>query len=285
MSVEKTLIMTLEKTPDRLTSCLGALSTVHIPNDTLTPVYGNDDFDYEKSRHVCEAAAADGFDVFGKVIDTGEHNRKPISDITQAWNFCRLWRKVIELDVTCLIIQDDYTLAYPIVFLDIAHIVRDLSPDILILAGSPDYAAFRRETVMCTDGYGTRCVRGIINNQDMGMIVSPIGAQYLIESVSEFFHVPDINVHSFQDILNLFGQREYETLKSIDVKDYDRFESRNVFTVLGDYICRIFDPESELWQRFKSSVHADNVTLIEVDGRERWPLIRPIEETADDIRE
>jgi len=281
MIIEKTLIMTLEKTPDRLTSCLGALSTVHIPNDTLTPVFGNDDFDYEKSRQMCEAAATDGFDVFEKVLEKNEHNRKPITDMTQCWNYLRLWRKVIELGVTCLIIHDDYTLAYPIVFLDIEHIANDLSPDILILSGSPDYAEFRRETVMCTDGYGTRCVRGIINNQDMGMLVSPKGAQYLTESVSEFYHVPNIDVYSFQDILNLFGQREYETLKSIGVKDYDRFESRNVFTVLGDSICRIFDPESKLWQRFRSSVHTDNVTLVEVDGRERWPLLRPIEETRD----
>jgi len=281
MIIEKTLIMTLEKTPDRLTSCLGALSTVHIPPDTLTPVYGNDDFDYEKSRHMCEAAAADGFEVFEKVLENGEHNRKPISDMTQCWNYLRLWRKVIALNVTCLIIQDDYTLAYPVVFLDLEHIANDLAPDILILNGSPDYGKFRKEIVRCTDGYGTECVRGIINNQDMGMLVSPEGAAHLTAAVSEFYHVPNIGVYSFQDILNLFGQREYEMLKSIGVEDYDRFESLDVFTVLGHYICPIFDPESKLWQKFRSSVHADNLTLIEVDGRERWPLLRPIEETRD----
>lgn len=269
--------MTLERTHRRKDACLGSLSTVHIPPDTLEPVCGRDDRDYEKSRQLCEAAVSDGFEVFGRLIEAGEHNRRGITDICQAWNFYRLWQKVIDFGKPCMIIQDDWTLAYPICFWDIDAIATELRADLLLLGGSEDYAPFRAKTVRCTDSRGTQCVKGIINNQDMAMVVSPIGAQYLMDMMDEFYAAPEVNTHNFQEVLFLFGEREYEKLKKLGIADYDRFEHKSVYTVIGHYINPIFDPESELWKEFPSVVHKDNITLV----NERWPLIRTIEETRD----
>lgn len=87
--------------------CQGALRAKGVPLSKIHIWRANDDQDYEKTRHVCEAAIADGFPEFQVRLDNGQHNVGNIAHLTQSWNYCRFFRHLIDEQKTALLTHDD----------------------------------------------------------------------------------------------------------------------------------------------------------------------------------
>ena len=100
-------ILNLPRSTHRLTLCREELCARGIPIEKIHTWVANDDWNYEKTRQVCEAAIADGFPKYQSFLDKGQHNKEGIAIFTQSWNYCRFFRHLIETQKDAVLIHDD----------------------------------------------------------------------------------------------------------------------------------------------------------------------------------
>ena len=122
--IDEVVILNLPRCPDRKDHCINKLIERGTPPNKIRIWEAKDDIDYEKSRHVCEAAITDGFPHFGELLERGLQNRRPIAIITQAWNNLRMLREYSQSDKTIVFLQDDWYFREPCDFEYVNYIVR-----------------------------------------------------------------------------------------------------------------------------------------------------------------
>ena len=72
--IDNVYILNLPREIKRRYVTEGGLLAKGVPLSKINVWEANDDRDYEKTRHVCEAAIADGFPEFQVHLDNGWHN-------------------------------------------------------------------------------------------------------------------------------------------------------------------------------------------------------------------
>lgn len=108
--IDNVYILNLPREIKRCYVTEGGLLAKGVPLSKINVWVANDDRDYEKTRHVCEAAIADGFPEFQVHLDNGWHNNYNIGLLTQTWNYCRFFRYLADIDETVLLIHDEMKL-------------------------------------------------------------------------------------------------------------------------------------------------------------------------------
>ena len=183
-------ILNLRAEEKRRYMCEGALFAMQTPFHRLKQWVAIDDLNYQKTRDVLEDAIADGFPAFQSYLEKGQHNQYNITLYTQTWNYCRFWRHVVELGETVMIIQDDRKICTP--YPALQEIVQDLSQF------DPEFQFIslwcKQETMEEEDfpirwiSEGSPIAYGIFEGGACaGHIVTPKGAQWLIENVVGYF--------------------------------------------------------------------------------------------------
>ena len=122
--INEVVILNLPRCVDRKDHCIRQLIERGTPPNKIQVWKAKDDMDYEKTRHVCEAAIADGFPHFGDFLERGLQNRHPIAIVAQAWNYLRVFREYSQNDKTIVLLHDDWYFKKPYDFEYVAGIVR-----------------------------------------------------------------------------------------------------------------------------------------------------------------
>lgn len=263
--IHKLYIMTLERS-HRLPYCLGALGAKETPMEIVEPVFGIDDYAYDKSRALCEDAVKDGFDVFQDILRDGYHNKHPIGYLAQRWNYLRLFRKVIDCGEVCMILQDDYTfhgnigkksfVIFPHVDDLVCHLIAFGDFRVCIFGMDADSREIveERELVETHEiPIFSKLVPQLVSQNDTMIVLSPAGAEYLTKVVS---------VMPFRkNVQNCLGWLWTEGLP----------QPKGNYTTVADGARPIFSDEvSEKY--LPSTIHTDTMN---------WQVARPVETTRD----
>lgn len=183
-------ILNLRAEEKRRYMCEGALFAMQTPFDRLKHWSAIDDLNYQKTRDVLEDAIADGFPAFQSYLDKGQQNEYNITVYTQMWNYCRFWRYLVELGETAMIIQDDRRICTPYPALQkIVQDLREFDPKFQFLSlWCKHFAMNAADFPIRWISEGSPIAYGIFEGgADTGHIVTPKGAEWLIDNVIGFF--------------------------------------------------------------------------------------------------
>ena len=104
------ICLNLERAIDRLNAFRGAASQRGIPPDRLYFNVGKDNLDYDDDfSAIIKAAAADGFpyiECYGQGISSDVIKQTPAT-LCQIWNYCRIFRHIIESGRDSIVLHDD----------------------------------------------------------------------------------------------------------------------------------------------------------------------------------
>ena len=128
--IDKIIVMTLERTPERQWMWMGASSILDIDPEIVYFAIGKDNKDFgDDMRRVADAAADDGFPFvaeYAQGVNDDENSglRQTAGSVCQCWNYARILRELADSDETALIIFDDKMLS--VKFSDFCEIVHEL---------------------------------------------------------------------------------------------------------------------------------------------------------------
>lgn len=107
--IDKILVLTLRRCPDRHWSFLGASRMRDIPTEIISFVEGHDGKDFESMNEIAIFADQDGFGfVENFAIGTKtEFCQQTKASVSQVWNYARILKHISENEHTCLILNDD----------------------------------------------------------------------------------------------------------------------------------------------------------------------------------
>ena len=121
MSIDKHVVLTLERSSNRHWSMLGGARAMGIPTEKICFVKGHDNKEFDDDMEdIAEAAEVDGFPhvkYFAKGLKN-EAVSQSASGVCQAWNFSRILRYIAFSNETHLITWDDRMITIPFSWLD-----------------------------------------------------------------------------------------------------------------------------------------------------------------------
>lgn len=108
--IDKIVVMSLDRTPDRQDKWDGAAAIMGIDPSLVEVAIGHDNKHFDDNmKTVAEAAVADGFPWvadYAQGLKT-EYCQQTAASVCQIWNYCRILRELKEQEQTGLIIFDD----------------------------------------------------------------------------------------------------------------------------------------------------------------------------------
>ena len=183
-------IMNIQAEQKRRYMCEGALFAMGTPFVKVKRWIAIDDLNYIKTRELLEDTIADGFPGFQSYLDRGMQNEHNIGIYGQMWNYCRFWRHVVEKNKTVMLIQDDRRFCVP--YLKMIEVVEDVirKPDFhfMSLWCKQQYIPEKNLPLRLISKESPIAYGIYEGGACAGHIVSPKGAQWLIENV--IGHVP-----------------------------------------------------------------------------------------------
>lgn len=172
--IDKIYILNLPAEQERLKYCRDRLLDRNVPKSRIAVWAGKSGSPYGKSRELCEAAADDGFEFFQKVLNAGIHNECYIGYLSQAWNYMRFWRHLIEVQETAILIHDDAMFLRS--WRSLCDLFRKLPDDLLMLVLPHSI----EEDMKDATGMLLKNLRGN-SCQDHAVLYTPAGAEYILE--------------------------------------------------------------------------------------------------------
>ena len=255
--INRIYVMTLERS-NRLPYALGALAAKDTPMQYVEPVFGKDDWDYEKSVDLCKDAVKDGFEAFQRILDEGFYKEHPIAYLCQRWNYLRIFRMMVDTGRQNILLQDDYMF-----FGDVDYWVMDTFAAELEYFGlfknclfsmacrSEDHWKNIREFKTFPCEFFKELIPRIVSNVDTGILSSAEGAEWFIEAVTD---TPEPN--NFQNVLAWLS-------------NHPEAQPDGNWTTLRRAVCPIYaDDLAEI--HLPSTVHTDVFN---------WKIARPASET------
>ena len=201
--VKRVIFPNLPKCIERKFFMLGWLASKGFQvrrNDFVIPFPAHDGDDYDSPKAVANAAIADGFTHFQKVIDRIENHKQ--RDIAWQWSFCAVLRMIIARDEIFLYLIDDI---YPL--WDIKRLQyltneaaradgrRGEKNGIKIIQLATATRQTRREPAV--EMYSSTLARGLSGREDLAAIISPSGAQLLLNAHQQD---PGVSLSTFTQV-------------------------------------------------------------------------------------
>ena len=202
------ICLNLERAKDRFNAFRGAASQRGIPADKLYFKVAKDarDFDDDFSALI-KGAADDGFpfvECYGQGISDDVIQQTPAT-MSQAWNYCRMFRHIIETGRDTMILHDDRMIT---VDYDVCEAVLDtlkgncqefymwqlrirrvggspvFPPEVEIKHEEDVFGLFGRQTWRYSDIAHLYLAAGLCGG-DESMVISPAGAAWILKSLEE----------------------------------------------------------------------------------------------------
>ena len=159
---------------------LGNLETLDYPVETQLEFIPGIDYHTYNDDTWMEAAADDGFPQFRALAAIGPPRSEYEGCIT--WGQMRIMRRIVEEQVTALVLEDDMLLQlrYPYLCEKLTRLYENapVAPEIIMLHYAHWEAPTRREVVPGTDGFW---VQGSRNSGNHANIYTPVGAQRVLD--------------------------------------------------------------------------------------------------------
>ena len=186
--IDRIFVVTLRETEFRRGLCTGHLLARGVPEDIIDYHYGHNGNDFPSTIEVCEAAKSDGFKMFDEVLDNETHRDLNQNIVAQYWSYMIMCREALERNETIAWFHDDYGILPEHRWSDVLYMVENIGKfDFILLdyhsksTSHPDYeTSLQKETDIQTFG-NIRVSKGILGRHDQSIIVSPSGAQWLLE--------------------------------------------------------------------------------------------------------
>lgn len=181
-------ILNIPSNTKRRYMCEGALFAMEFPFANVKHWVAIDDWCYKLTSDMLRDAIEDGFPAFQKYLDKGQQNEYNIGTFTQTWNYCRFWRHLIENNETAMLIQDDRKIkSTHSEMTEILENILEFDPEFMFMSlwskGIEDKFLPIR---WISDG--SPIAHGIYAcGACAGHIVTPKGAEWLIENVIGYF--------------------------------------------------------------------------------------------------
>ena len=177
-TIDRVYVINLAHRLDRRYFMEGHLETIGVPREKIHIFEAKNGNDYESPNAVIKAAIADGFEEF-----KNRNNRKARTQLAYHWNWCKILREIIELNLVALILLDDRMLIVDWNTLSInVRSLRFRQLDVLQL----DYIVHQRDLGnknIIYESLNDNIGKGIGGHGDYGTIVTPSGAQRILDAI------------------------------------------------------------------------------------------------------
>ena len=250
-------ILNLEVEQKRRYLCEGALFAMNVPFRRIKRWVAKDDQDYEKTSDLLRDAIADGFPGFQRCLNNRQQNKEGIAIYSQAWNYCRFWRHLVENKETAMLIQDDRKLRQPYPrMLEIFKELIRFDPDFEFLSlwckQEVVHRAFPGRLPFRLISEGSPVAQGIYENGACaGHIITPKGAEVLLDLI------PGHSPARVEFVINALSVRKSHFYTLINEKEN---------------ITHLVDNEAYIPSRILSNDSTDG-------------FLRPIETTTDEAKQ
>ena len=296
------IVLNLERAEGRRKAFQGAASQRSIPQDAIHFNKGKDHQDYDNDfSPIIKAAAEDGFpyiECYGKGLSGGGIQQTP-GTLCQIWNYCRIFRHMVETDQTALVIHDDrmITIDYQDL-LGMWDYLKEKGPEFYMWqlrirnsGNSPEFPAEitlnHEEDVFKTIsrpviGYGDLVrlylASGVYGGEE-SMVLSPAGAQWILNSLEDnpgeymFFDI-FINEMLFQ-----FARKKISEGKGIYTSRKKGYAFVDDYMEMGTYT----DYAVEGSKEYDKSIASTDYQFLDIDG-EHGATKSPIVKSVDNMR-
>ena len=181
-------ILNIQSAEKRRYMCEGALFAMKFPFKNVKHWEAIDDWNYEFTSDMMRDAIKDGFPAFQQYLDKGQQNEYNIGTFTQTWNYCRFWRHLVDNNETAMLIQDDRKInAKYCEITGLLEAITEIDPEFMFMSlwskGIEDqFLPMRWVSEELPIAHGIYACGACA-----GHIVSPQGAQWLIDNIIGYF--------------------------------------------------------------------------------------------------
>lgn len=208
--IDNVVMLTLEKTDRRTWIGTGGLLACGVPFNRILYHVGEDGKDYSGTVEVLEAAVKDGFPKFQECLDDGSYMDLKPTIAAQFWSYMQICRESIEKNKIFLWIQDDMSLIYSFqLYMDLCDRLYERECFLFCLLSWWVSLDWTNPYSDGKDGFyrGLKCLfrpegnylvsdrssvpdmldkipffNGVLGGCDAAVIVTPVGAKWLIEN-------------------------------------------------------------------------------------------------------
>lgn len=206
--IDKVLVLTLRRCPERHWSWLGASKMRDIPTECVEFIPGHDGKDFDSMAEIAEHAATDGFPFVEEYAlgTVTEYCQQTTASVSQIWNFARIFRYIAQGEQNCLVLTDDkmLTISFNIVSMIVDELRTLLAPEFLVFQllqrgdineleyierGRFDIAAYSQVVFNAIfkkeiSGYAEFFLKPGICGYDESMVLSPEGASWILDCLN-----------------------------------------------------------------------------------------------------
>lgn len=205
MSLDAVVVLTLEGQDWRKWLCTGGLLARDVLLKCIRYHVGPPALDYSGTLSVLESAIADGFPRFQESIDDGSFKALNVAMAAQFWSYMKICRESVEKDETYLWIHDDHRLVFD--FWRYGDLVNGLEENVDVpfrfcLLTCSDFG--RKQPSLEVLDYVLKVYSGVRGPSDVGVIVSPLGAEWLLDNGRPSVNSAWGNFETWMEYLSLY---------------------------------------------------------------------------------
>ena len=230
--IDRIYIINLEHERTRKELCCTHLLEAGVPPEKISVWKASDNTFFPKTRDLCEAAAADGFLFFQKVLEENMQNEAGIGYLALLWSNLRILRHICETNETAIVIEDDTKIECQ--FDDLVNACEMLPKDLL-------YAQLTWADILGEQFKWlpkTPWSYGILKDITDTFLYSPRGALYLLEKFVEI--IPPIRLGRYGACLrDLSNEKQPHNIFTLVINPIPRnLEMVQKFQTGNEFMCQ-----------------------------------------------
>ena len=179
--IDKVYILNIATETRRRDLCYQKLCEAGTPAEKIEVFEASTHDQFEKTRQLCEAAAAEKFGFFQKLLDTKYYNTCHIGYLAQAWSYLRFYRHIQETGETAILLHDDNK--FQCSYNDLQNVCQGLPPSFLFavlqVGDVPNVGQWIK---------GTPWIKGFVPNgspRDYGILYNPNRVDFLFRYLED----------------------------------------------------------------------------------------------------
>lgn len=257
--IDKIYILNAADQTERLGHCYRMLKNRKIPDEKIAVWTAKTCQPYKKTRDLCEAAAAEGYKFFEKLLQTKEYNTCNITNLAQTWSHCAFLQHITVSGETAILLYDDQKINCTLSDLENAlDVLPDKNKlDIASLSCDLCYSCQLIEDT-CWIESGRACL-------DSALLYTPKGAENIRTYLDtytdnlysgEYFWIIKDNIEYFDHFYGLLINPSPENMKNLrslhdNLKNYTSFDLAAVENDVPIVLSTIHDhnPKGDLYLR------------------------------------
>ena len=179
--IDKFYILNIATETKRRDLCYQGICAAGTPAEKIEVFEASTPDTYEKTRQLCEAAAAEKFGFFQTLLDTKHYNMCHIGYLAQAWSYLRFYRHIQETGETAVLLHDDHL--FRCSYDDLQNACQELPASFL-------FAILQGNGVPNTKQWikGTPWIKGFVpkcSPQDFGILYNPNRVDFLFKYLED----------------------------------------------------------------------------------------------------